>query len=332
MEKGLNFFKKSLKYFDDYQTGLAAVVIKEGQVIYEKYTGYANLEYQIPVEKDTIFHISSMTKQFTAMLIIQLVEEGLLNYDQELTDFYPQLFYAQGVTIKDLLNHTTGLVDPYEYYSDNNLNYYGLDNQDVLDILLKDNSLRFEPGSKFEYCNSNYILLAFIAEEICDKSYKELLKERIFTSLDMENSTVYDGLVVDNRAYGYKFDDDKYYITDYQWLTYGDGGIMSTVEDLILWDQALYSNQLISEESLEKAFRAGTPERERSIGYGFGWVVDHQYDFKVLRHAGGDDGFGSTIWRIPELELTFILLSNLDGSWRKLADIMVKTAEILKQS
>lgn len=321
--KVCNYLEGALKDLKIEDIGAAVNAIYEGQIIYEKCIGNANHEYGIPVSRTTVFPISSVTKQFTAMIIMMLQEEGLLDYEEKVSKYiYDFPKYAVELNIRNLLHHVTGLLDPYSYYEDNNLNSYNIDNKIIYKLLKEQKSLNFEIGGKFDYCNSNYVLLAMIAERICNKPFRQLLKEKIFSPLGMKNSDLYDSrYVIANRAYGYKRENDRFYSVDNQWLSYGDGGIISTIEDMALWDQALYRDKLVSKRNMELAFTSGKTNDGKETNYGFGWVIKKKKGHKIIRHAGGDTGFGSMILRIPDIRFSAILLSNVDNSWSTFAGI-----------
>jgi len=169
-----------------------------------------------------------------------------------------------------------------------------------------------------------------IAETIYNISFRDILKEKIFTPLKMRNSDLYDSrYVINNRAYGYINENGMMCTVDNQWLSYGDGGIISTVKDLVLWDQALYEEKLVTKENLQLAYTSGKTNEGKDTRYGFGWVINKKGENKIVRHAGGDTGFGSMISRIPEKKFSIILLSNIDNSWNELAQIANDVENIL---
>jgi len=326
-----NYLDKEFNGLEEKLVGGVVNVVYQGEVMYERYIGLANYEHKISICKDTVFPISSLTKQFTAMVIMIMQEEGLINYTDKVNKYLKDFpSYAQELTIKDLLHQMTGLIDPYSYYEDNNLDSYNINNTIIYRLLQDDKKIKFPVGEKFEYCNSNYVLLAMIAETIYNISFRDILKEKIFTPLKMRNSDLYDSrYIINNRAYGYINENGMMCTVDNQWLSYGDGGIISTVKDLVLWDQALYEEKLVTKENLQLAYTSGKTNEGKDTRYGFGWVINKKGENKIVRHAGGDTGFGSMISRIPEKKFSIILLSNIDNSWNELAQIANDVENIL---
>src|SRR5437868_3646554 len=215
------------------------LVAEHGRMIYERGFGKADVKRNVAFTPKTPVYLASLTKQFTAMAIMMLAERHQLSYSDPLSKYFPEFpSYAAKVTIRNLLNHTSGIPD----YEGLGLARPGLTNKDVSSALIRQKSLRFPPGEKFEYSNSNYILLALIVEKVSGKPYRLFLKNNIFALLGMTHTFVYDKPRPEfaGRARGYnRFGDDS----DYDLLTYGEGGIYSTVADLFKWDQALYTEK-----------------------------------------------------------------------------------------
>lgn len=305
-----------LKTYHDYgQFNGAALVAENGRVILKKGYGKANMEWDIPVQTDTKFRIGSVTKQFTAALILQMVEEGKIKLDGKLTDYLPDYRKDTGdrVTIHQLLNHTSGIP------SYTNAQFFREDSRDPYspaDFVKKFSSgdLEFEPGTKFAYNNSAYFILGAIIEKISGKPYAQVLKEKILDPLGMTN-TGYDvhGTIIKHRAAGYQKTSDGYENAPYldMSLPYAAGSMYSTVEDLYKWDQALYEDKILSAESKAKMF---TPGLE---GYGYGlFMEDEQHGkdglkLKVIQHGGGINGFNSLFTRYPEKKNLVVLLDNV---------------------
>ncbi|MBT5874370.1 MAG: beta-lactamase family protein [Candidatus Latescibacteria bacterium] len=304
--------------------GSGSEIIQHGEVVYSRYAGYANREHKTPVHRDTVFPLSSMSKAFTAMIIMQLGESRKLAYDDRLRKFLPEFpAYADEIRISDLLYHTSGLLDPYRHYLQHDLNWYGLANQEIWNLLIEQTSLCFPVGSKHEYCNANYVLLAMIAETICQQSFRHIIHEGIFQPLGMVHSELADSrYVIDCRAYGYIKQEGQYLTIDSPWLSYGDGGVLSSLRDMFLWDQALYTDQLVRQSTLCQAFLPGTMSDGLSTGYGYGWNLPEYGNYHILTHAGGDPGFGSIIGRLPALKCSVILWANINNSWQTLNDIL----------
>jgi CubicO group peptidase (beta-lactamase class C family) len=244
-----------------------------------------------------------------------LVEKGIIGCSDSVVGYIPELtHYCRKVTIRNMLNNASGIENYYRIIEKINKPSLGITNSDVLGLLMDENRLLFSPGEKFDYSNSNWVLLAIIIERVSGLSYEKFLNRYIFDPLGMKNSYVFDEKqpVIPNRAYGYKNKDGILYCDYYDAMTTGDGGILTTVDDLFLWDQSLYTDKLISRESMELAFTPGKSNKGTSLGedYGFGWSIGTYKDAKKLWHSGLDAGFRSLITRFPEKKISVILLSN----------------------
>jgi CubicO group peptidase (beta-lactamase class C family) len=291
--------------------GISIMAIKSGNIVFSKQFGLANLEYDIPITLSTVFNLASISKQFTAMAIMMLVEEGILGYEKMLTDYLSELSYCQGVTVRHLLNNTSGIENYYRIIERIDKSVVNVTNKDVYSLLIDQKSLLFEPGSKFDYSNSNWVLLSLLIENLSGLSYSQFIEENIFNRIGMKDAMVFDEMqpIVKNRAYGYRKENNNYYCDYVEALTVGDGGIFATIEDLYIWDQVLYTDKLVSRESIALAFTNGTGEGEEK--YGFGWSIeDYETGNKKVWHTGLDAGFRSVITRYLDKEFTVIILSN----------------------
>ncbi len=306
-----------LKAYSDYgQLNGAVLVAEGGKVVYKKGFGMANMEWDIPVQPDTRFRIGSITKQFTAAVIMQLVDEGKIKLDAHITDYLTDYRKDTGdrVTIHHLLNHTSG-IPSYTglpgFFQNESRNPYT-----VKDFVKKfaSGDLEFEPGSKFAYNNSGYFLLGAIIEQVTGKPYAQNLKERIFDPLGMKD-TGYDTAapLIRHRAAGYQKTPDGFVNAPYldMLLPYAAGSLYSTVEDLYKWDQALYDNKIISAANKELMFKPGLSN------YGYGFFISEQpigkteQKMKIIAHSGGINGFNSLMTRAVEQKNTVIILDNV---------------------
>jgi CubicO group peptidase (beta-lactamase class C family) len=297
-------------FFQSYQgnvPGAAVIVIEKGQPILAKTYGMANIEEHIPVTSITNFRLASVTKQFTAMCVMMLIERRKIEYSTKLSDIFPEFpNYGKRITIKNLLQHTSGLID-YESLITDSATVQVRD-KDVLETIMKEDSTYFEPGTDYSYSNGGYAVLAMIIEELSGKSFAAFLKENIFIPLEMNNTVAYEKGIskVPNRAYGYTINGDSVLFTD-QSITsavLGDGGIYSSINDLFKWDKALYTEELISKESLKSALIPGLDI------YGFGWRIDEYKGHFRTHHTGGTRGFSTIIQRFPKDEFSVIILTN----------------------
>jgi CubicO group peptidase (beta-lactamase class C family) len=311
----------------------SVLVAENGRVIYKKGLGMANMEWDIPNTTDTKFRLGSITKQFTAALILQLAEQGKIKLDGKLTDYLPDYRRDTGdrVTIHHLLTHTSGIpsyTNRPRFLDDVARNPYT-----VADFVKKyaSGDLEFEPGSKFSYNNSGYFLLGAIVEKITGKPYEQVVKENIFVPLGMNNSG-YDhaSTVIPKRASGYAKTPAGYVNSAYldMSIPYAAGSLYSTVEDMYLWDQALYTDKIISAKSRELMF---TPNLEK---YGYGFGIDKvsygpaHADLVEVSHTGGIPGFNTIIVRLVNDKNLIVLLDNTSGG-RNLGPISKNIANIL---
>lgn len=287
----------------------SALVAEHGQVVIKKGYGLANMEWNIPNTPDTKFRLGSITKQFTATLVLQLVEQGKIDLRAPVTRYLPDYPARTGdkIRIHNLLNHTSGIpgytempafgkkardpVTPAEFVK----TFSGLD-------------LFFEPGTHFSYNNSGYFLLGAILEKVTGEPYEKLLRERIFNPVGM-NDSGYDSTrqLMARRAAGYdKTFDGEYLNTDYLDMTqpYAAGSLYSTVEDLYKWDQALYTEKVLSETSKQRMFTPGLSD------YGYAWEIHRKDGVTTIEHGGGINGFNTVISRSPEMKRLVVLLNN----------------------
>ena len=317
-----------------HEPGLAVVVRKDGHTAFIHGYGLRDLRSGLPIDEHTNFRLASFTKQFTAMAIMLLVHDGKLNYDARLTDIFPDFpAYGRTITIRNLLNHTSGLV-AYEDLMDKK--YAGksweeipqISDAGVFALMEQQGGTKFPPGTKWEYSNGGYCVLAMVVEKISGVPFAEFLHRRIFAPLKMQNTIahVYGKDHVANRAYGYTNDAGVWLETDQSptSATLGDGGIYSSLDDLIKWDDALRNHTLLSAGEMRPAVTpensaAVLPENvedlpkaagERPLAYGFGWFLDPYRGHSRMWHYGSSIGFHAIIQRFPADDLTIIILSN----------------------
>jgi CubicO group peptidase (beta-lactamase class C family) len=321
------------RYNELRQFNGTVLVADASGVIHKKGYGYANFEWQIPNAPDVRFRLGSITKQFTSMVIMQLVAEGKIKLDDRITKHLPDYRKETGdrVTIENLLNHTSGIPS-----------YTGLpgffanesrDPYTPADFVRKfaSGDLEFEPGLKWAYNNSGYFILGAIIEKVTGKSYADALQERIFDPLGMKASG-YDlaAPLIPKRASGYQLAGGKYVNAPYLDMTipYAAGSLYSTVEDLYLWDRALYTEKLLKDDLKKQMFTPGLQD------YAFGWVVnqetldDQKTELSTIQHSGGIHGFNTVLVRIPQRKELVVLLDNtsrgdmLDGLAKSILSIL----------
>jgi CubicO group peptidase (beta-lactamase class C family) len=293
--------------------GGAVIVIQDGKVVAKTAVGLANREDKTPNTPATNFRLASVTKQFTAMAILMLIEEGKLSYATKLGDLFPDFpAYGKDVTIRHLLSHIGGLPEYEDHVPSGTTKQ--LKDQDVMSILGNQKGLMFAPGAKYKYSNSGYAILALAVEKASGQKFADFLKKRIFSPLHMDNTLAFEegGPPIVNRAYGYAPSGKGFKRTD-QSLTsavLGDGGIYSSVEDMRKWDEALYAPNLIRPETLTLAFTGAKLNDGSPVHYGFGWELETHKGLQCVHHGGSTVGFRNEIERFPAKKLTVILLCN----------------------
>jgi CubicO group peptidase (beta-lactamase class C family) len=313
-----------------HDPGLAVVVRKNGKTIFDRGYGMRDPRSQLQITPTTNFRLASFTKQFTAMSIMLLVHDGKLRYDDKLTDVFPDFpAYGESISIRNLLNHTSGLID-YESLMDKQ--YAGKANEEipqihdaeVLALMKQQTTTKFPPGTSWEYSNSGFVVLASIVEKKSGKTFGEFLRERIFTPLKMSRTLAYEygKNVVTERAYGYTHDAGVWLETDQSptSATLGDGGIYTSLEDLTKWDDALRNHTLLSAEEMQPAItpvslppgsqKVRNSEDGNISEYGFGWYLDPYKSRKRMWHSGSSMGFRTVIDRFTDENLTIIVLCN----------------------
>nr|WP_294787950.1 serine hydrolase [uncultured Flavobacterium sp.] len=310
------------KYNEYEQFNGSALVTENGKVIFKKGFGLANMEWNVPNQPDTKFRLGSISKQFTALLIVKLAEEGKLKLDVPITTYLPDYPKENGdkITIHKLLTHTSGIpnyTSVPNFFKDKARNPYT-----PAEFVKTFSSLplEFTPGEKFNYSNSGYFLLGYIIEKVSGKTYEQYLQEIIFTPLKMVNSGYdHSDVILKNRAAGYEKQGKKIVNAAYldMSIPYAAGSLYSTVEDLYLWDQALYTNKLLSEKSIESLFKPYI--KAGGASYGYGWFVD-EFDNgdkgkpKMVGHGGGINGFNTIISRILTDKNLVVLVNNTGGT------------------
>ena len=311
------------KYHEYGQFNGSALVSDDGELVFSDGFGMANMEYDIPNKPETKHRLGSITKQFTAALILQLVEEGKLELDKPISTYLPNYKgpAANVVTLHHLLTHSSGIPSYTSFPG-----FFEEQSRDPSSPaefvkVFADSTLQFTPGEKFAYNNSGYFLLGHIIEEVTGKSYEQVLQEKILEPLDMDD-TGYDhhATILKNRAAGYEKNGNEYVNAPYldMSLPYAAGSMYSTVEDLYKWDRALYEDEILSAESKELMFSPLMPDGDGK--YGYGWSIGDLPvgtlgdSVSIVAHGGGINGFNTLIVRVPKEEDLIVLLNNTGGT------------------
>lgn len=311
---GKQFRKKADAYMEasvrhDYFSG-SVLIAKNGQPVFSKGYGMANYELNVPNTTNTVFRIASLTKQFTAVAIMQLQERGKLKVSDSICKYLDQCPEAWNpITIRHLLTHTSGIPNVSslpDWDEKHSIQPYSISE---LVNLFRGLPLQFAPGEKYKYSNSGYNLLGLIIEKVSGMSYYDFLQNNLFKPLGMNHTGFCNPrTITPNRASGYYCVLHRFVNAPYlnMALTYSAGSLESTLGDLLLWDQALYTNRLLSPESLREMF---TPFKNN---YGYGAIIGNKFDQSTISHAGSLNGFSTYLFRFPTEQLTIIVLANSD--------------------
>jgi len=293
------------------QPGAGVLVVWRGSIAHQAAYGYADVEKRIPLTVDSTFRLDSVSKQFTAMAIMELAEDGRLKYDDPIVKYLPELAAYPGVTVRNLLNHTGGLP---EYYDDIDTSSGWPTNKDARVFLGKMAKPVFAPGSRYEYSNPGYDMLAQVVEAASGETFADFVRERIFEPVGMKHSLVHDHTRphVERRALGYDPDGKGFKLNDEHPLNgiVGSGGVFTTLGDMYLWDQALYSERLVHRATLDEAFTGAVLNNGKKTHYGFAWRMSEYRHSRRIEHGGAWVGFRSHIARYPGIGLTVVILSN----------------------
>ena len=292
--------------------GAAVTVLHQGSAVYTAAFGIRDIRIPDSNTPTTNFRLASVTKQFTAMAAMILVDKGLIGVDNPITKFLTEFpAYGQEITVHHLLTHTSGLKDYEDLIPPDTT--IPLKDRDVLSLLVKEQEGDFPPGSRYRYSNSGYALLALIVEQVSGQSFADFLYENIFCPLDMTGTVAFEKGVstVPERAFGHSLTDSGFASTD-QSITssvLGDGGIYSSLTDLAKWDRAICKGGLVSLPMMESIFRPHV-NTEEGAAYGYGWFIGNWRGRKMVWHHGSTIGFRTAILRIPDLKLSVIVLAN----------------------
>ena len=302
--------------------GVAVLILQNGDVAFEQGYGVTDLRSLHPIGEHTNFRLASVTKQLTAMAIMLLVHDGKLKYDDHLTDIFPDFStYGRAITIRNLLNHTSGLQDYEDLMPPQpaSASDRQISDKEVLDLLKHQTTTKFQPGTHWQYSNSGYVVLGLIVQRVSGEPFREFLRRRIFVPLHMDHTILYEKgkNEVTNRAYGHTKTGAGWRQTDQSptSATQGDGGVYSSLTDLAKWDAALRNYALLSEAEFRPAVTpVDVPGIEEPDGkpaqYGFGWFLNPYKSHARMWHYGETLGFRTAIERFTSDNLTIIVLAN----------------------
>lgn len=301
------------------EPGFCCAVVKEGNLVFFKSHGLANMESDTPLTNDSLFYIASESKQFTAACVLNLVNDGLITLDQDIRDIVDETKqFDEKISIQNLLNHTSGIPD-YLDYIDYQIGRYPsdyFDNKDSLELIRKFDFVEFKANEKFSYSNSNYILLMTAIQNITGLTPARYAQEKIFDPVGMR-STLFDDdrfKVIKNRVYSYTPDAEKkneYRVELKNSCTVGDGGVLSSIHDLARWETNIHNNRCLPEPVISGLFYTTALSNGAPNYYANGTEVsppEHKFNYSF--HGGGFEGFRASILRVHDESLSIIYLSN----------------------
>jgi CubicO group peptidase (beta-lactamase class C family) len=295
--------------------GCAVAVYRDGALIYAKGYGSADLEHEVPIRPNTLFNIGSMSKQFTATALILLQQEGKLSLDDDIRKYLPEIpQYGHVITIRHMLNHTSGLRDYLGLLVMAGHNEHDVTTpDDALRLIARQKGLDFEPGTRHAYSNTGYFLASQIVERVSGRTLRQFADERIFKPLGMTHTRFVDDHteVVPNRAIGYSSDDDGTYHRDISnWEQTGDGGLYTSVEDLAKWDANFRDAKVGGPTLIVELQRRGVLNDGDTLDYAEGLYYDDVHGLTTIGHSGADGGYRSDMERIPSEHISVAVLSN----------------------
>ena len=304
--------------YADSLPGISLAVIQNGNTIFEESYGVRNIATKEKITAKTNFNIASLTKQFTAVAILQLAEKKQLSLNDKLSRFFPDMNkkVADIITVQQLLTHTSGIQDHYNYVNTKGLQH--AHNKDVYNAIKNVDSLYFTPGTKFRYSNTGFCLLALIIEKESGLSYNDYMQQNVFLKAGMKSTTIWsENQNILHPATGYDKDSaTNRFITSGAsehifFSTEGDGGVYTSIHDYSLWLQALNEGKILSKIWVEKAKTIEyTIDVKGKLGYGFGWFVDESKENKRVYHSGDNGGFKTYSFTIPQQRFSIVVFSN----------------------
>ena len=314
--------------------GCSAAAMRENEIIYTGGYGTANLDHDITIEANTVFHVASVSKQFTAAAIVLLAQDGKLSLDDDVHEHVPELpDFGHEITIRHLIHHTSGLRDQWELLSMSGWRYSRdlITNQDVLAVIKRQRELNFDPGAEFVYSNSGYTLLAEIVARVSGQSFREFTTQRIFQPLGMDHTFFRDDFreIVRGQAYGYTANDETgaYRLSVTNFDTVGATSLLTTASDLMKWQRNFDNHEVGGEALTEQMLVRGKLNSEAEIDYAFGLSHGSYRGQDTISHGGGDAGYRSFLLRFPELGFSVAVLCNTPadpgGKAFQLADLLI---------
>lgn len=306
-----------LNNYDANEPGISIGVLKNDKLVIEKQFGIANMEHQIPITSETSFHMASVSKQFTAFAILQLDDKGKLSLDDDIRKYIPEMNnFENKITIRNLLNHTSGLKDQWNLLrlSGWRLNDF-IDNNQVLNILYDQTSLNFQPNEKFMYSNSGYTLLAEIVSRVSNMSFSDYTQKYIFKPLEMFNTQFVDkeGQIIKNKSYSYYKEDSAFIEDVFNNTSIGATNLSTTIKDLSKWVINFNTKTVGNNDIFEKMNTQEKLNNSNSYGYANGQFINEYKGLTRIEHSGQDASYQAYIGRFPDLQISLFFTNNNSG-------------------
>ncbi len=299
--------------YSSKEPGISVLVAKDRKAIYSKAFGKSNLELNTPLETNSVFQIGSITKQFTAISILMLEEQGKLSVEDKIGKYIPEYAeFGKDITIHHLLNHTSGIKNRTPVGDKGFISKTNMSPTELI-AYFKDEPLEFKPGERFKYSNAGYILLGRIIEIVSGQPYSDFIEQNIFDKIGMKNSSCGDmKQVIPNLTKGYIIEQNDFVKSDYinLSLAYSAGAILSTTEDLLKWQNALLSNTLLKASSIKQAMTPTLLNSGKRVPYGYGFRFSKLGNSPVIAHTGSTKGFTSIALFLPKEKLYITALTN----------------------
>jgi CubicO group peptidase (beta-lactamase class C family) len=304
--------EKIKEYYEQHlvNTGFSGqfLVAKNGRVIYEDYAGYSDFSTEAPMEPTSSLHIASTSKTFTGMALLHLWEQGRVSLDDDLHKFFPKFPY-NGITVKLLLSHRSGLPNYLHFMNKGWNKHKKATNEDVLNFMIQHKPpITALPDRRFQYCNTNFMLLALIIEKITHQPFPDYMQDSVFTPLGLADTYIFS--IKDTDDYVPTYSVTKPFPMDYLDCTYGDKNVYSTARDLLKWDQVLYEGSFVKKSTLEMAYEPRSNERQSMHNYGYAWRMLIKPDQKIIYHNGFWHGTNSVFTRYIQDSVTIIVIGN----------------------
>lgn len=314
--------------------GAAVAVMRDGETVFKRGYGMANLDHDVPITPSSVFHSASLSKQFTAMAVYLLAQDGRLSLDEDIRRHVPEVpDFGVPITLDHLIHHTSGLRDQWELLVLSGWRYSKdlITDDDVLRVISRQKALNFLPGKRFTYCNTGYTLLARAVANVVGQSFRQFMSSRIFEPLGMTRTFFRDrhGEIVKGAAYGYHPHEDGFDLAQTNLESVGATSMLTTVEDLARWDENFRMGRVGGKPVFDRMHRRGILNDGSTIPYGGGVGLGTYRGLDIIEHTGGDAGFRSNLMRFPHHEFSIAILSNLSSIdptalSRRIADICLR--------